>query len=84
MNEALPDAPEIPAEEDVAPEGDEAPPPPPTEEQIALAEEPGLWLPDEPSRMVFDGDGFSIVSTGARRGSSACGCPRTTSRCSGW
>jgi GNAT superfamily N-acetyltransferase len=64
VNEALPDAPEIPAEEDVAPEGDEAPPPPPTEEQIALAEEPGLWLPDEPSRMVFHGVAFSFVQHG--------------------
>jgi GNAT superfamily N-acetyltransferase len=39
-------------------------PPPPTEEQIALAEEPGLWLPDSPTRMVFHGVGFSFVQDG--------------------
>ena len=37
---------------------------PSTEEQIALAEEPGLWLPDEPTRMVFHGDGFAFVLHG--------------------
>jgi GNAT superfamily N-acetyltransferase len=40
------------------------PPPPPTEEQVALAEEPGLWVPDDPSRMVFHGVGFSFVQQG--------------------
>jgi len=39
-------------------------PPPPTQDQIALAEEPGLWLPDEPNRMVFHGVGFSFVQHG--------------------
>ena len=47
-------------------ESEEAAPPPvpPTEEQIALAEEPGLWVPDDPSRMVFHGVGFSFVQQG--------------------
>jgi GNAT superfamily N-acetyltransferase len=40
------------------------PPPPPTEDQVALAEEPGLWVPDDPSRMVFHGVGFSFVQQG--------------------
>jgi GNAT superfamily N-acetyltransferase len=48
------------AEEEEAP----PPPPPPTDEQVALAEEPGLWFPDEPTRMVFHGVGFSFVQYG--------------------
>jgi GNAT superfamily N-acetyltransferase len=54
---------EIPIEaEETAPE--EEAPPPPTDEQIAVAEEPGLWQPDEPTHMVFHGVGFSFVAHG--------------------
>ena len=31
---------------------------------LELAEEPGLWLPPEPSRNVFAGDGYSVVTYG--------------------
>ena len=31
---------------------------------LELAEEPGLWLPEEPSRQVFAGDGYSVVTHG--------------------
>ena len=31
---------------------------------VELAEEPGLWLPDEPSRSVFTGEGYSVVTSG--------------------
>jgi GNAT superfamily N-acetyltransferase len=62
VDETLPDDEETPAREEVAAE--EEAPPPPTEEQIAIAEEPGLWVPDEPSRMVFHGVGFSFVQQG--------------------
>jgi GNAT superfamily N-acetyltransferase len=64
VDEAPPDEPETSAPEDVAAQEEEAPPPPPTDEQVALAEEPGLWLPDEPNRMVFHGVGFSFVQHG--------------------
>jgi GNAT superfamily N-acetyltransferase len=61
VDESLPAEPDGAAEKEV----EEAPqPPPPTEEQVALAEEPGLWLPDEPARMVFHGVGFSFVQHG--------------------
>jgi len=53
----------VEAEEEAEPEEEEAPPPP-TDDQVALAEEPGLWLPDEPTRMVFHGVGFSFVQQG--------------------
>jgi GNAT superfamily N-acetyltransferase len=61
VDESLPVEPES-ASEDELEEG--PPPPPPTEDQVALAEEPGLWLPDEPTRMVFHGVGFSFVQHG--------------------
>jgi len=51
-----------PEEEEAGPE--EEPAPPPTQEQIAVAEEPGLWLPDAPNRLVFHGVGFSFVQDG--------------------
>jgi GNAT superfamily N-acetyltransferase len=50
---------EIPEEE-----VEEEAPPPPTEEQVALAEEPGIWLPDSATRMVFHGVGFTFVQDG--------------------
>jgi GNAT superfamily N-acetyltransferase len=56
VNESVPED-----EENGEDKADEEAPPPPTEEQIALVEEPGLWLPDEPTRMVFHGVGFSFV-----------------------
>ncbi len=59
MDEGLPGD-----EKAVEEEPEEAGSPPPTEVQVALAEEPGLWLPDEPSRMVFHGVGFSFVQQG--------------------
>jgi len=59
VDETLPEDEEIPAEEAEA-----GAPPPPTEEQVALAEEPGLWVPDDRSRMVFHGVGFSFVQQG--------------------
>jgi GNAT superfamily N-acetyltransferase len=63
VDETLPEDDKNPAEGDV--EAEEDPPAPrPTEEQVALAEEPGLWLPDEPARMVFHGVGFSFVQHG--------------------
>ena len=34
------------------------------ESLLELAEEPGLWLPPEPSRKVFAGDGYSVVTSG--------------------
>ncbi len=43
---------------------DEAPEEAASEAHVALAEEPGLWLPDDPSRMVFHGAGFSFVQQG--------------------
>jgi RimJ/RimL family protein N-acetyltransferase len=49
--------------EEALPEEDETPTPP-SDEVIALAEEPGLWLPDEPTQMVFHGDGFTFVASG--------------------
>jgi GNAT superfamily N-acetyltransferase len=56
---------DVDEEVEAGPKDKEAtPPPPPTEEQVALAEEPGLWLPDDPSRMVFHGVGFSFVQQG--------------------
>jgi GNAT superfamily N-acetyltransferase len=65
MDEKPTDGEEDPPEaSDAAREEEEAPAPPPTQEQIALAEEPGLWLPDEPTHMVFHGVGFSFVSHG--------------------
>jgi GNAT superfamily N-acetyltransferase len=51
-----------PEEAESGPEEEAAPPP--TEEQIAVAEEPGLWLPDTPNRLVFHGVGFSFVQEG--------------------
>jgi hypothetical protein len=36
----------------------------PSAETIAIAEEPSIWLPDEPTRTVFHGDGFAFVSSG--------------------
>jgi hypothetical protein len=36
----------------------------PSDEVIALAEEPGVWLPSAPERMVFHGAGFSFVQSG--------------------
>ena len=63
MDETPPEDEETAAEAGV--EADTEPPPaPPTEDQIALAEEPGLWVPDDPSRMVFHGVGFSFVQQG--------------------
>ena len=61
MDEIAPDEDEIQVEEA---EEAEVRPPAPDEQTIALAEEPGLWLPDEPTRMVFHGDGFAFVSHG--------------------
>ena len=63
MDEARPEDDKTPAEDAVEAE-DEPPPPPATDDQVALAEEPGLWLPDEPARMVFHGVGFSFVQHG--------------------
>ena len=37
---------------------------PPSDEVVALAEEPGAWLPSAPQRMVFHGEGFSFVADG--------------------
>jgi GNAT superfamily N-acetyltransferase len=31
---------------------------------LELAEEPGLWLPPEPSRAVYEGDGYTLVTQG--------------------
>jgi hypothetical protein len=67
VDETLPEDDESPPEDDDEAEaeaGKVPPPPPPTEEQVALAEEPGLWLPDEPTRMVFHGVGFAFVQRG--------------------
>jgi GNAT superfamily N-acetyltransferase len=61
VDETPPEDGETPAEESAVAEEVA---PPPTEEQVALAEEPGLWVPDDPSRMVFHGVGFSFVQQG--------------------
>ena len=63
--------------DEIAPEGDVAEveeggaegaevqgPPAPDEQTIAVAEQPGLWMPDDPTRMVFHGDGFVFVAQG--------------------
>ncbi len=62
MDETAPGEQEIQLEE--AQEPAEHGPPVPDEQTIALAEEPGLWMPDEPTRTVFHGDGFAFVSQG--------------------
>ncbi len=62
MDEMAPEEDEIQVEE--AEEAEDQGPPPPDEQTIAVAEEPGLWMPDEPTRMVFHGDGFVFVSQG--------------------
>jgi GNAT superfamily N-acetyltransferase len=59
VDETLPEDDETPEEE-----AEEEAPPPPSEEQIALAEEPGIWQPDSPTRMVFHGVGFTFVQEG--------------------
>jgi GNAT superfamily N-acetyltransferase len=65
VHESLPEEPESAAASADEEEIEEAlPPPSPTEEQVALAEEPALWLPNEPARMVFHGVGFSFVQQG--------------------
>lgn len=66
MDESPPDEEESALAEDEPGDDEEEapPPPPPTDDQVALAEEPGLWLPDEPNRMVFHGVGFSFVQHG--------------------
>jgi hypothetical protein len=62
MDETGPEEEEIQLDE-VA-EAEEHGPPAADDQTIALAEEPGLWTPDEPTRMVFHGDGFAFVSQG--------------------
>ena len=62
MDEIAPEEDEIQVEE--AEEPEDQGPPAPDEQTIAVAEEPGLWMPDEPTRMVFHGDGFVFVSQG--------------------
>ncbi len=62
MDEIAPEEDEIQVEE--AEEAEDQGPPAPDEQTIAVAEEPGLWMPDEPTRMVFHGDGFVFVSQG--------------------
>jgi GNAT superfamily N-acetyltransferase len=58
MDETVPEeeSVELREPEEIAPELDER--------IIAAAEEPGLWMPDEPTRTVFHGDGFTFVSQG--------------------
>src|SRR5579871_6324041 len=58
LDDEEPDELEVPVEEP------EEEPSGPTEDTIAIAEEPSIWLPDEPTRMVFRGDGFTFVSSG--------------------
>jgi GNAT superfamily N-acetyltransferase len=57
-----------PGEEEIAldsrGEGEEEAAQPLDERVIAIAEEPGLWMPDEPTRMAFHGDGFSFAAHG--------------------
>ena len=81
MDEIAPEEDEIQVEE--AEEAEDQGPPAPDEQTIAVAEEPGLWLPDEPTRMVFHGDGFAFVSTAAPPGCTGSACRRTTPRSSG-
>src|SRR5579862_3228617 len=63
MDEIAPEEDEIQVEE-AEEEAEDQGPPPPDEQTIAVAEEPGIWMPDEPTRMVFHGDGFVFVSHG--------------------
>jgi Acetyltransferase (GNAT) domain len=62
MDEIAPEEDEIQLEE--AEGQEDQGPPAPDEQTIAVAEEPGLWMPDEPTRMVFHADGFVFVSHG--------------------